>query len=77
MPGSLTRNTANTPKFVKMTIQSYLPLVIIEGSVGFYTTHLKWLMKDTGKTVTIASQVCNALLQAETLDTPQDTKHTL
>lgn len=77
MPGSLAHNTANTPKFIKMTIQSYMPLVIIEGSVGFYTTHLKWLMKDTGKTVTIAFQVCNTLLQAEMLGTPQDAKHTL
>lgn len=60
MPGSIAQNTANTPKFIKMTIQSYFPLVIIEGSVGFYTTHLKWLIKDTGKTVTVAFQVCNA-----------------
>jgi len=34
-------------------------------------------MKDTGKTVTIAFQVCNALLQAEMLDTLPDAKHTL
>lgn len=76
MPGSLAQNTANTPEFIKMTIQSYFPLVIIEGSVGFYTTHHKWLMKDTGKTVTVAFQVRNALLQAGMLDTSQDAKHT-
>lgn len=68
MPGSVGYNTANTPKFIKVTIQSYLPLVIIDRPVGFCTTYLKWLMKDPGKTVTIAFKVRITLLQAEVLE---------
>lgn len=41
MPGSVGYNTANTPKFIKVTIQSYLPLVIIDRPVGFCTAYLK------------------------------------